>query len=279
MKRCPRCNTPLPEEARFCWQCGAVQPVVSDAASEPMRVELGGNLEQQLFELFFAALKGRIEREHHPDQLSLYSERLYASGFRDTVGRRTEQLAELIREMAANGEATPREVNFLIDDLFEDLLDFFIIRFCKDLNEEEYPEAILKYQYASLDTVNLLQLVLDYLQFDRESEEVYTDFLAMPVEKLKNVSKNFLFPAKDEKILLISDHSLLGSGKEGFALTDRALYWKAPLQKARFVAYPQIRDYRRTEDWITINGFFFNVTPAINLRMLRLLSRLQRLFR
>jgi hypothetical protein len=280
MKRCPRCNTGLPIEARFCWQCGAVQeeqapPGRKNAA---FRVDLSGNLEAQLNEQFFHALRERIEKEHDFRLFPEFSERLYTSGFRDALSRRTSQLAELIGEMADSGEAIPREVNAMIADLFEDLLDLFVIQHAQDLAGVKFPQEILKYQYAAKDSVPLQKMILDFLQLGEEGEEFYTDFLRMPLDKLKQAGKSFLFPAKDEKILLIADQSVLGGCKEGFAFTNRALYWKAPLQKARYVPFSQILDFRREENWITINSYFFNLSPAANPRMLRLLSRLQRLF-
>ena len=279
MRRCARCNTPLPVEARFCWNCGSEQPLRDPrTGGAPARIDLHGNIEAQLNEQFFLALRGRTEREHDPELFPDFSERLYTSGFRDTVVRRMVQLSSLLEEMRDSGEAWPQEVNALIEDLFEDLLDQFIIRFAQDLCEVSYPEAILKYQYADSSTVSLTQMILDFLQPEQEGEDFYTDFLRMPVEKLTQSGKSFLFPAKDEKILMIVDQSVLGTCKEGYAFTDRALYWRAPLQKPRYAAYAQLRDFRREKNWIAINEQFFNSTPAINHRLLRLLSRLQRLF-
>lgn len=243
-----------------------------------MRIDLFGNLEAQLNELFFLALRDRVDREHDPELFPAFSERLYTSGFRDTVSRRIAQLAELLAEIRDAGDANPLEVNTLISDLFEDLLDLFIVRSAQDLCEYPLPEAILKYQYAGAETVSLTQLILDFLQPELEGEDFFTDFLRMPIEKLKQAGKSFLFPAKEEKILLIADQSVLGTCKEGYAFTDRALYWKAPLQKPKYAAFTQIREFRKVESWITINDQFFNASPALNQKMLRLLSRLQRLY-
>lgn len=266
-------------EARFCWNCGTEQPLVdARTGGAPMRIDLAANVEGQLNEQFFLALRARMEREHDPELFPDFSERLYTSGFRDTVVRRIVQLASLLGEMHEAGEAWPQDVNALIEDLFEDLLDQFIVRFAQDLCETSYPEAILKYQYADAAKVSLTQMILDFLQLASEGEQFYTDFIRMPVEKLTHAGKTFLFPAKDEKILLIVDQSVLGNCKEGYAFTDRALYWKAPLQKPRYAAYAQLREFRREKSWIAINGQFFNSTPAVNHRLLRLLSRLQRLF-
>lgn len=278
MKRCPRCNTGLPEEARFCWQCGAPQEIEEAHRTVVCRIDLDDNLEYQLNQQFFVALRDRIEREHDPKAFPEYSECMYLSGFRDVVLKRIQELAILIREMQEAGEAYPEEINALIEDLFEELLDQFIVLYCKDLNEIDYPEAILKYQLASRQTVPLLKMILDYLSLVEEGEEFYTDLLRMPLEKLQQAGKSFLFPTKEEKILLIADQSVLGTCKEGFAFTDVGFYWKAPMEKPRYVAFKHIQTLHRKAGWITINGYFFNASTTLNLKMLRLLDRLRRMF-
>jgi len=279
MKRCPRCHTVLPAEARFCLQCGTVQEAAGpNGPAQAARVDLAGNLELQLNQQFFLALRERIEQEHRPGSFTEYSERLYLSGFRDTVLGRIEELATLLREMEEAGEAFPEEVNALIESLFEELLDQFIILHCKDLNETDYPEAILKYRTTDRETVPLLRTILDYLNLPAEGEEFYTELLRMPIEKLQQAGKSFLFPAKDEKILLITDQSALGTCKEGFAFTDLGFYWKAPMEKPRFVAYRNLRQLRREAGWITINGFFFNASPSLNYKLLRLFAKLSLLY-
>ena len=102
-----------------------------------------------------------------------------------------------------------------------------------------------------------------------------TALFGVPIDKLKNAGKFFLFPERDERILLICDQSLLGSCKEGFALTERGLYWKAQLQTARKVAYTALESVRREKDWLLINGDFFHANPSLDLKMMKLLKKLQ----
>jgi len=162
-----------------------------------------------------------------------------------------------------------------VTQMLEDQLDHFIITHCADLNKVKLPESILKYQRKSWKEINLFQMVNDYLDFENEREKPYTDFLNMPVEKLKNAGKHFLFPARKEKILFIVDTSLLQNAKEGFAMTEHALYWKFPLQKARLVNYERLETLKRVENWITINGKYFHVSTSIDLKMLKLLKRIR----
>ena len=281
--KCKKCQTVLPSGARFCFNCGARQP--HEPKREPKQpskplVDLGGDIERQLVELFFQALRRRVEEEHQPEQFQRYSERLYESGFRDTVSRKAAHLGEALRSLDPHGEDTAREANRRIIRLFEEQLDFFIIHHCQDLNDILLPEAILRWQGVEKGEANFFQMALDYLDFDREPDEtVYMDFLKMPVDKLKNAGNFFLFPQRDERILLICDQSLLGSCKEGFAITERGLYWKAQLQTARQVAFGALESVRREKDWLLINGHFFNANPSLNLKMMKLLKKLNGFFR
>ncbi len=279
MKKCIKCGTPLPENARFCITCGARQSIPREEAPRADALNFKGDLPAQLRERFFKALRNRIDEEHQPQDFRMYSERLYESGFRDTVQLRSNQLADELKRLYEHDEVQQREALALVQDVFDELLDFFIIHFCKDLNEVELPEAILQFQGMTWEEVNLLQMIMDYLDLHREKETFYTDFLLMPIDKLKNAGKSFLFPEKKEKILLICDQSLLGSCKEGFAFTEFAFYWKAPLEKPRAVRYDMLDELRRHKDWITINGFFFGAGKSLNLKLLKLLKKIRNMQR
>ncbi len=273
---CWNCHTTLPDNARFCMNCGAQQQEIP-VLEEPDYFKLPDDIDHQLNEDFFAALHLQLEEEQNPELFEAYRERLYESGFRDTLKRRIDQLIEQFKELETHQSLSQEVIEGLRDRIFDELLDYFIIHFCKDLNVIPLPEAILKYQNLKSDQVVLFQLVMDYLDFDREDETVYTDFLKMPVEKIKNASRFFLFPEKDERILMICDQSAFGSCKEGFALTDKGIYWKAYLEKARKVSYQQLRLIEPEQDWITINGFFFNVKRSINVKMMKLLRKIKQL--
>lgn len=275
MKTCHVCKTTLPDNARFCFNCGAPQRMVQ--TSPTPRLNLRGNVEQQIEEQFFLVFRETIEEEHSPQQLEAYSNRLYNSGFQEVIMRRAEQLAAQLHVLDQAGELTDRHIEQLLENTFADLLDYFVIRHCPDLNTIALPEAILSYQGLRWEDVNLFQMVMHYLDFAHEEETIYTDFLTMPLEKLKNASQAFLYPEPQERIFFICDQSILGSVREGFAMTERALYWKSPLEKARLMAYDNLQTIERKKDWIIINGFFFNVNQSLNLKLFKLLKKIKRL--
>lgn len=279
MKRCQRCHKELPENARFCLNCGAEQKTTVESTPEPLIIDPSQDVPQQFSEQFFIHLKQRLQEEHNPALFQAYSERVYESTYRDRISEKSEKLQQQVRQRKAHGQLDVKKFNRYVYDVLQDLLDEFIIRFCADLNQVVLPEAILQYQQKQWDDISVYRMATDYLDFDREQEKPYTDFLNMPVEKLKNAGNHFLFPARKEKILFIVDTSLLGNCKEGFAMTEHALYWKFPLQKARLVNYDRLGKIERVENWITINTFFFNVNPSLNLKMQKLLKKIRRMRR
>lgn len=274
MKNCHVCKTTLPDNARFCYNCGA--PQTAATATPVRRLNYQSNLTQQIEEQFFLAFRQRIEEEHSPSQLQDYSERMYQSGFQEVVQRRAEQLAAQIQTMTPEEKLNDTAINALLENTFEDLLDYFIIHYCKDLNTINLPEAILRYQGLRWEDINLFQMVLHYLDFASESETVYTDFFTIPKERLKNAGQSFLFAEPQERIFFICDQSILGTLREGFSITDQGIYWKAHLEKARLVRFGNLQTIERKKDWITINNYFFNVNPSVNLKLLKLLKKIRR---
>lgn len=275
MKLCSNCQSTMPLQARFCSNCGTKQLDIKEAPVEKILFDINQAIAKQFTEQFFLALKRRIQNEHHGQHFQAFSERVYESGFRDTIARKADELQDHIDTKKKQGQADYRQINQAAELIMEDLLDFFIIRFCPDLTDIDLPETILKHQYSNTSKSNLQTLLKDYLDLDNEKERIYRDLLNMPVEPLKNAGKAFLHPAKDEKIFFICDSSPLGNGKEGFAMTDRSLYWRAPFQKGKSINYQSIHQLIQEKDWVMINDQFFNINPTLNLKLLKLLKKIQ----
>ena len=264
MKICSNCHTELPEVARFCFHCGASQQNQSTSRDQLAWLD---NPVQYFVDEFMKILRSNVEQEQDVKEEQLYSERLYHSGFRDTLQRRAEQFEQKAAKIKDEKEVRRQ---------LEEMVDYFVVRHCADLNRVPWSEAILQYQGFSLKEIDLFQMVLDYLDFSNETETVYTDFIQMPVEKLRNAGQNYLFPEKQERILLICDQSILGTCKEGFALTEKALYWKAHLSNPVKVLFSNLQEIKPEKDWIKINGHFFNANSSLNVKMMRLLKAINR---
>ena len=279
-KPCPACHEHSPLASVFCHHCGfhfEQKPLQQSAYESVYPLDFDPDtLTEQVKALFFGSLRRRVEEEHDGARYSDYVERFYQSRFREIYSVRAEQIAEdaLIQWERFGTEALP-DIDRRLDTAFDGLLDYFIIQFCPDLNGVLLPPSILKYEKVQSGKTDLREMIWDFLDFEREEELFYFDFISMPQELLANVCKQFLFADRKEKVWFICDLSLKGNCKEGFAMTDRGLYWRAPFDKPRRVLYQELRDIKKDKKWMTVNGHFFNANPSLNLKLCKLLKKLR----
>ena len=279
-KSCPVCTETNPVSSVFCHHCGyhfdgasktenTYQPVYPFVFEEDTMTE-------QVRQLFFKAMRARVEEEHEIDQYSDYVERFYQSRFHEIYTVRASQIAnEVWVQWDRFGQEALPEIDRRVMQAFEGLLDYFIIQFCPDLSKMVLPEAILKYEKGIKDQTDLWPMMQDYLGFDREDEQFYFDLISMNSDLLENACKNFLKAPKEDRILVVGDLSLKGNCKEGFALTEKAVYWKNAFGKARSAKFTELRHLKFGKDWILINGFFFTVNPNFNLKFYKLLKKIR----
>lgn len=285
---CAQCLQQNPADAQYCVNCGSAigeipteQEYIEDSYTLRFPLDfrnvkdLGGTLRQY----FVVELDKRIQTTHNSNNKEAYLNHLMRSDFQEIFKLRTDQLAEEAYTIHSRQQPnTNQKIDAMLSTSFEGLLDFFFIKYCKDINEVPIPEATLKYEGTQFQEVNLFQMVKDYLELEKEAFTFYTDFLKMPLHKLQNAGRYYLFPDKDEKILVICDQTVFGSCKEGFALTEAALYWKAHFKPAQKVLYKDLEDLQNKGDHLLINGLFFNADKSLNVKMLYLLNRLKRMF-
>lgn len=277
-KRCPACQGDNPLSSVFCHHCGFHFEGKQNGVYQPRFVIdfTQADLTPQVKALFFAGLRRRVEDEHDVMRYSDFVERFYQSHFREVYEVRAQQISRDIstRYERFGLEALP-EIDQRMEHYFEGLLDYFIIQYCPDLHGFILPEAILKHEQSRPGKADLKELIADYLDLDREDEVVYSNFVAMPAEYLANACKNFLFAQRREKVFFILDLSIKGNCKEGFAMTDKGLYWKMPFEKAYSTQYTDIQAVKKEKDWILINNHFFTASSRINLKMCKLIKKLK----
>lgn len=164
-----------------------------------------------------------------------------------------------------------------ISDRFDDLIEYFIVESAGDLHEGLFDQRILRYQTVPKEKIDLFGMVLDYLNFDPRLDRTYTDFITAPEKILRNATRNYLKASKGERLYVICDQTLTGSGRQGFAVTDRALYWKHVFQPRASAEYGNLREVKMIGGHLLINGRYFDAGHKLNLSIALLLNKLARL--
>ncbi len=283
---CPSCETQNYGDAKFCNHCGCALSAnhnYSDSNYKPkypLKFDEVSSLPDQISSYFFSSLKKRLEEEHDPKRYSEYVSAYYDSNFDKKFDLKSNQIAEEVYSIHCNQDSTVLpEIDALMDRNFNSLLDHFIIIHAKHLNEIALPEKILKYDTANKTNVKVEEMIFDYLDIEAEkNEKFYLDFFSVPEDKIKNAIQSFLFAEKKETVFLLCDQTVFGSCKEGFAITENGLYWKAHFNKAFGVHFENLQGLKRENDWISINGRYFHVNKSFDLKLLKLLKKLKRIF-
>lgn len=280
---CPNCAMHNRPNDTFCYSCGhSFKPKAFPTTEPKVKYKLDFSetapLGDKIANYFLEALIKRIEEEYNTEKLKDYLEIYQDSNFSKKIAVRSDQLAEEAYTIhCKQHELVDQEIDKLLEENFDSLLDYFFTMHCEHLNDFQLSEAVLKYNNAKKGDVDIRQMMLDYLDLENEEEIYYTDFIKMPPKKLKNASTSFLFPRRKEKIYLICDQTVFGSCKEGFAMTESGIYWKAHFENSKKVLYQDLREIKRDKEWITINSYFFNVNPTLNFKLFKLLKKLKAL--
>ncbi len=279
-KKCPACEQPNPVVSVFCHHCGFhfEGKKHREKIYEP-QFPLDFDPEtlcDQVKALFFRGLRQRVIEEQDAAKYSDYVEKFYHSDFSKIYTVRADQIAEDVLILwERRGAAALPEIDRRMDAAFEGLMDYFFVKYCSDLNKIKLPEGILKYEKPPADSNGVWKMMQDFLDFENEKEAFDFDFIEMEKERLENACRNFLTAERQERVYFICDLSLKGSCKDGFAMTDRGIYWRAPFDKPRKVPFRELSEIKKEKDWLTINGHFFTTNPSLNLKMYKLLKKLK----
>ena len=238
---------------------------LSDVPADVTPAELRAEFEDQLG----GRLTDYFGAEDLPRYLTVYRN---AENFHHIRDVSLHGLSRWINGRPPGGEIERRKRRVL-----GELIEYFIVEPGAAIHDGRFPQKVLRYQGAEWDKVDLFKMVMDYLDFRAVSEQVYTDFVAIPPKVLKRATDNYLQTSKDERLFFICDQSLFGSGKQGFAMTDAGIYWKNVLQPAGAATYTTLRTISLKDDHLLIDGQYFDAGPELNLQLALLLDKLRRL--
>ncbi len=268
---CPVCGFDNPAEAVFCSQCGT-ELGHATAAPQP---ESPFTEPQAIADRFFQLLYDTLQEQQDPALFEAYMNRLQESAFRSVFEARMLQLASQVQHLLARAIDPEAAIETLLDQALDELIEFFLVRHAADLNVHPLPKGILKYGYADLAEADLFALIMDYLDWASLPEElVYTNLLEIPEKLLQNAAASFLFVERNERVFFLHDWTLLHTLKAGFAMTDQALYWKAPSLEPQKVFYHHLRHVAISGRHLEINGKYFYAHPTLHVRLVRLLRKI-----
>ncbi len=283
---CSNCQHTLMDQAKFCHNCGNEVVQESSTATQAKAVEKGKYLfnytahnlvQDKIKDYFLQYLEQKLIEEHAVKNIDEYFRIYVESDFNTTLEHQTAELANTLIDGYASSSYSPIKQDETIELELDKLTENFLFNYCQELHGEELPESILFYENASKGSYDLQKMVLDYLDISKLDDGVYTDFVNMPFNKLQNATTAFLFAAKQEKILLICDQTVFGSCKEGYAISEKGIYWKAHFEQARRIFFRDIKTIKNNKDSLLVNEYFFNAGNGKNLKMLKLLKRMMTL--
>lgn len=240
-------------------------------------IDWNGSLMSDFRALFKELFHQRVQDYFGESAVARYESARRQSEFKQTVSTQLAALADWVR----NNRSLPAWQNKLGYDRLliasEALIEFFLVEEAKNIHGGIWPQRLLRHQTSHWGDVDLFSLVMDYLDFSSEEESIYTDFVRMPARVLRNVTNRYLSATMDERVLFVCDQSLLGNGKDGYAMTDVAIYWRPVLQGPHRLLYQDIDQLSIKADHLNINGLFFDAGKSLNFKMALLLRRLSTL--
>ena len=253
---CWSCNASLPDSAQFCPKCGAKQHDTHVKNENQLKYNLNQSFKQYLSDF----LTQTFGFQRTKKLLKLYAQS-------DVFQKLLEgQIDVLTKEISS---APFHRHQYLMNRNFFPLVHNFVVVYGQQVLDFKLSDSILGYLWQRREEVDVLRMALDFLNFAYETDyTLHTDLQAMPPKHIKNAVNHFLFTDSGETILLICDVYLMRNFKNGFALTDRGIYWKEPMSKAFALSYDRIGALELTENWLNINGLFFNARMSLNIKLL-----------
>jgi Double zinc ribbon len=278
-KVCPSCAHQNPAISVYCHACsyqfGGTQGQLSSYQPKfVFSLKQPSLIPEQVKAQFFRFLRQRIFEEQDGRKYADYTGRFYDSRFREIFEIRSRQIVtDILQIHKVHGDGGLAAIDLLCLKSYDGLADFFLIQYCPDLNALRVPAELLKYEKHSPQKPPTWDMLRDFLDFPREQEVFYFDFLSMPEKLLQQAVSSYITAGKGEKLFFICDLSLNGSCREGLAITDQGIYWKLPFGKAKGFRFDMLYEVRKEKNWLVVNENHLVVNPGFDLKLLKFLRK------
>ena len=270
------------------------------------------NIQPQIEKHFNEFLNLKTKEEFGTEAMCDYLAIFKKSDYPDDVREMAAKLAEQVYTIhCQQDEFVQKNIDDLLVQTFSSIVDEFFLSYCyndeplsddieqinntgnsstsststqvptRDIDAADLP---LPTQDRETDTSSnqgqptnqypVIKNVPAFFDVENNPYKMYTDLNKMPSRILDEVKKNFLFNAPEERVLLIYDDTVFGSGSTGFALTEYAVYWKTHFQNAHRTYYQEIMNLEMDGNKLEINNTLFDIDVAVNHKVYEYLKGL-----
>jgi ribosomal protein L40E len=279
---CLKCNTPNPAEAKFCFNCGhpinlQYQPKPNISPYFKLDFNDIATLPTQLKDAFLLFISILLEKENQAELEASVLKAFDQSGFRlEVFEEESVHIATLFEQLFKHkGTKAFPEIEKICTTAFLDFSELLWIKYCPQLLSFSLSKDVLAYQKREAQSINLAQMIRDYLQMEEEAVMYYLNAVEIPPKKMKNARKSFFKHDSGEYPYLFIDQTIFGSAKEGVVLTQKGLYWKVHFHKAQYIPYKKIKDLQLFSKHLEINKQYFNISNSFNYKFFKLLYRIK----
>jgi len=238
----------------------------------PLSFQDTNSLPAQINTHFLKTLQRRVHLDYSNTSFSDYVAIFHESEFKSFFDQKASILAEATYTIHAKQMPTEKlDIDILLNSNFDRLLHQFLSQYCQQLTGDSLPATTTLYDNSTV--AHDQQTALDFLHLDDQRKKFYIDLETMSPMNLQNARDSFLFAQADETIHLIFDQTIYGSCREGFALTDKGLYWKSHFKQPQQVYFDDLKILEKMGSGLNVNNLFFDVNTGVNERVFLFLQR------
>lgn len=273
---CLNCGYHNPSGWSRCENCGLAPGMTTEEVEEITKnfvIDFREipNIQPQIEKYFYGFLAAKTRSEFGSHQVAKYLDLFQNSDYPNEVKEMAEGLSEKVYTIHCKQiPSIQREIDNLLTFTFSSYVNEFFVSYgsLDDSNPSQAPESDNPEETGQPIKQHFnKEKTRDFFNGDNPSNKIYTDLNRLPARMLDEVKKNFLFNAPEENVLLIFDDTVFGSGSTGFALTEKAVYWKSHFKDAQRVYFSEVHSLEMDNDTLLINDIVFEIETDMNRKV------------